>query len=219
MCNCPCMSDCYSCTVLLCWMCLVQCLSPFSQRQVRVGVGMFTHARTTADSVLIACHTVCWVEDKLNCALLLSRMMCWETQVVTMVTHSEGQLLHSPSAERVLLEVLASAPNHLCLGFCLTWCHVMKTLRVLYCWQGQWWLHMVVGPSSVSIVTGVLLGAYQLEYIAMFHLLSNWLPFKTSYTVSAMCQTYFDKKPMQAHFMRESLLSEEFTVQIIMVCN
>ena len=32
----------------------------------------------------------------------------------------EGQLLHSPSAERVLLEVLASAPNHLCLGFCLT---------------------------------------------------------------------------------------------------
>lgn len=49
-------------------------------------------------------------------------VLAWETQVVTMVTlvAGEGQLLHSPSAERVLLEVLASAPNHLCLGFCLT---------------------------------------------------------------------------------------------------
>lgn len=30
---------------------------------------------------------------------------------------SEGQLLQSPSAERVFLEVLANAPNHLCLWF------------------------------------------------------------------------------------------------------
>ena len=130
---------------------------------------------------------------------------------------SEGQLLHSPSAEHVLLEVLASAPNHLCLGFCLTWHRVKKIWRVLYCWQGQ----MVVWPSSVSMVTGVLLGAYQLEYIVMFHLLSNWLPYKTPYTVSAMCQTYFDEKPMQLILCVKirSLKIRSLKSLVVIVCN
>lgn len=151
LCNCPCMSDCYSCTVLLCQMCLIQCLSHFSQRQVCVGVSMFTHARTTADSVLVSCHTVCWVGDKLNCALLLSVMMCAASVSLgdTSSYHGytcvadEGQLLHSSSAEHVVLEVLLTTSVLVSAWHDIVWWKFEGYW--LYCWQGQWWLDMVVG--------------------------------------------------------------------------